>query len=69
MIYKLQRSLIPRDEVLLIKGTDDNNFFQQIPMNDEALALFGDELRIFVDAEIINGEFTINAVVEAPDAP
>lgn len=68
-IWKLQRPLMTSEDVPMVMAyTEEKEDMAMIPMPEEYIdELFGDELKVYVRANVKNGVLNIKNRVEEPD--
>lgn len=69
MIFKLQRAIVSsEDQPPVLAYNEDRSALGQFPATPEMLELFGDEYKIYVDAELSeDGQLEVVEVVEEQD--
>lgn len=63
-IFKLQWPLSRSTDPILAYNKDRSETYH-IPVTPEMAKLFGDDLKIYVKAEVVNGQFEIHRVTHA----
>lgn len=68
-IWKLQRPLVSNEEFPTVMAyTEDKVKMAMIPMPEEVMdEIFGDELKIYAKATVVNGVLKVKHLVEEQD--
>lgn len=65
MILKIQRPIVTTEPApLMLIYNQDRSIDETLPMTEELFSLFGDEYKLYIEAEIVEGVMQIQRVVE-----